>query len=152
MSSHPSFTAISPSEMEMIQSVLAKAGYDDNVLKDDQQHSNAAALLVMKLFRAGETSPHALSAQLEYNFGKASRNKLPYQSPFARYAIQGLPRNLREHGRVFSKVRARSIEADEQSWENEGGAVGHTRACSPLLFDSTIALALKGERQCLTDH
>lgn len=152
MSSHPSFTAISPSEMEMIQSVLVNAGYDDNALKDDKQHSNAAALLVMKLFRAGETSPHALSAQLEYNFGKASGNELPYKSPFARYAIQGLPHNLRKLRRIFTKVPARPIEADEQSWENEGGAVGHTRACSPLPFDTTIALALKGERPCRTDH
>ena len=151
MSSDPSFTAISPIEMEMIQSVLDNSGYDANVLRADQRQFNAAALLLMKLFLAGETSPDALSAQLEYNFGKATVNKLPYKSPFARYAIQGLPRNPREL-RVFTKVRARSIEADEQSWENEGGAVGHTRARRQLPFDSTIVLTMKGDRQCLTDH
>lgn len=150
MSSDPSFAAISPTEMEMIQSILDNAGYDANLLRGDQRQFNAAAFLVMKLFLAGETSADALAAQLEYNFGKASVNKLPYKSPLARFAIQGLPPNQRELGRVFTKVRARSIEADEQSWENEGGAVGHTRARSPLA--SEIVLSMKGDRQCLTDH
>ncbi|MDR6759707.1 hypothetical protein J2Y48_005025 [Mycoplana sp. BE70] len=146
MSSDPSYTVISPTEMEMIQSILDNAGYDADFLMDDQRQFNAAALLVMKLFLAGETSPDALSAQLEYNFGKASVNKPPYKSPFARYAIQGLP--LTELGRVF-RVHARSVEADEQSWENEGGA-GHTRVRSRL--PSEIILSMKGDRQCLADH
>lgn len=150
MSSDPSYTVISPTEMEMIQSILDNAGYDADFLMDDQRQFNAAALLVMKLFLAGETSPDALSAQLEYNFGKASVNTAPYKSPFPRYAIQGLPRNLRELGRVFTRGHARSVEADEQSWENEGGAIGHTRARSPL--PSEIVLSMKDDRQCLADH
>ncbi|MCD2181603.1 hypothetical protein [Rhizobium sp. GN54] len=150
MSSDPSFTVISPAEMKMIKSILDSAGYDASLLRDDQRQFNAAALLLMKLFLAGETSPDALSAQLEYNFGKASVNKLPYKSPFARYAIQGLPSNLRELRPVVSKASSRSIQADEQSWENEGGAVGHPRASFSMAVRNV--LTPKGDRLCLTEH
>ncbi len=146
MSSDPSFTVISPAEMAMIQSILKNAGYDASFLRDDERQFNAAALLVMKLFLAGETAPDVLSAQLEYIFGKAEVNQAPYKSPFARYAIQGLPSNLSELRSVVNKSSTQSI-ADEQTWENEGGAV---RAPSPL--SPEIVLTRKGDRPCLTEH
>ena len=120
MSSDPRYASISPSEMKMVQSVLDDAGYDANVLAEDQSLFNAAALLVMNLFMAGETSPYALAAQLERNFGKATTTKLPYKSPLPRYAIQGLPHNL---SRAGIKTPRLPDELDVQTWENEGGAV-----------------------------
>ena len=144
MSSDPSFTVISPAEMAMIQSILENAGYDACFLRDDHRQFNAAALLVMKLFLAGETSPYALSAQLEYIFGKADVNKAPYKSPSARYAIQGLPSNLRELRSVVSNSSAQSTESDEQTWENEGGAVGHPRAPSRLPSETVLTRKVTG--------
>lgn len=120
MSSDPRYASISPSEMRMIQSILNDAGYDANVLAEDQSHFNAAALLVTKLFMAGETSPYALTAQLARNFGKASTSRVPYKSPLPRYAIQGLPLNP---GGAAIKTRRQSDEPAVQTWENEGGAV-----------------------------
>ncbi len=79
MSSHPSFAAISPDEMEIIQSVLKGAGYSATVLGDDQRQFNTAAFLVMKLFLAGETSADALAAQLKLRLGRASSYKPSYQ-------------------------------------------------------------------------
>ncbi|MFD1328745.1 hypothetical protein [Mycoplana ramosa] len=113
---------ISPSDMEMIQSVLDDAGYDANVLAIDQSLFNTAALLVVKLFLAGETSPYALTAQLERNFGKGVATRAPYGAPLPRYAIQGLPRHLGGAGLMRPR---QSAEPDLQTWENEGGTVSN---------------------------
>lgn len=146
MSSDNNFYAISASDLQMIQSVLDDAGYDANVLATDQRLFNTAALLVMKLFLVGETSPYALLAQLERKFGRASENI--YKSPFARYAIQGLPRNLRRLERSGTNTRPQRNEADLQSWENEGGSSASTRHTLPS--ESTIALAVKEGQPCPT--
>ncbi|MGN7714071.1 hypothetical protein [Agrobacterium radiobacter] len=148
MSSHPSFAAISPDEMEMIQAVLKSAGYNATVLGNDPRQFNTAAFLVMKLYLAGETSANALAAQLKLRLGSASSRKPSYQSPLAPYAIRGLPRNMRYVLRFFRKVRSRSIEAEEQSWENEGGALGR-----PLVIPSNFRDCSDwDERWQMTDH
>ncbi|CUX46340.1 MULTISPECIES: hypothetical protein [Agrobacterium] len=123
MSSDSNFSGISPEEMEIIQSVLKSAGYNAALLGDDQRQFNTAAFLVMRLFLAGEKSADALAAQLKRRLGRASLHRPSYQSALAPYAIRGLPRNMRYVLRISRKVPTRSIEADEQSWENEGGAV-----------------------------
>ncbi|OCP20980.1 MULTISPECIES: hypothetical protein [unclassified Ensifer] len=124
MSSNPAYATILPAEMEMIQTVLDDAGYDADVLAEDQSLFNAAALLVMKLFLAGETSPYALSAQLERNFGAPTKDSAPYKPPLPRFAIQGLPMMPgRETPTLF-------YDPDLQSWDNEGGAVSRTRTRS----------------------
>ncbi|WP_246300947.1 hypothetical protein [Mycoplana rhizolycopersici] len=115
MSSAPKYHSISPSDMKMLQNVLNDAGYDANVLSVDQSFFNAAASLVMKLFLAGETSPYALTAQLERNFGRSDGARLPYKSLLPRHAIQGLP------GVKAVKRPRQSDETDLQIWENEGG-------------------------------
>lgn len=132
---------ISLSDMEIIQSVLDDAGYDANVLAIDQSLFNTAALLVVKLFLAGETSPYALTAQLERYFGKAMNTRAPYRAPLPRYAIQGLPRHLSGTG----LMRPRQFdEPDLQNWENEGGTVSNPsrRHTSPI--QSAIVVAAQG--------
>ncbi|AAK86281.1 hypothetical protein EN41_13930 [Agrobacterium tumefaciens] len=123
MSSDSNFSEISPEEMEIIQSVLKSAGYNAALLGDDQRQFNTAAFLVMSLFLAGEKSADALAAQLKRRLGRASFHRPSYQSALAPYAIRGLPRNMRYVLQFSRKGSARSIEAEEQSWENEGGAV-----------------------------
>ncbi|SDB74428.1 hypothetical protein SAMN03159422_05271 [Agrobacterium fabrum] len=81
MSSHPSFAAISPDEMEMIQWVLKSAGYNAALLHNDQRQYNTAAFLVMRLFLAGETSADALAGQLRHRLGRAHSLDRSYQSP-----------------------------------------------------------------------
>ncbi|SOC44062.1 hypothetical protein SAMN05892877_11254 [Rhizobium subbaraonis] len=117
MSSAPRTSSISPSDMNMLQTVLNEAGYDADVLSVDRSLFNAAALLVTKLFLSGETSPYALAAQLERNFGRSDRARVPYKSMLPRHAIQGLPgiRTLRK--------AKQSDESDLQVWENEGGVI-----------------------------
>ncbi|WP_246723801.1 hypothetical protein [Rhizobium sp. ARZ01] len=138
MSSDPRYASISPSEMKMVQSVLDDAGYDANVLAEDQSLFNTAALLVMKLFLAGETSPYALTAQLERNFGKAIDNRAHYKSPLPRYAIQGLPHNL---SRAGIKTPRQPDEPDVQTWENEGGAVSKSpRRTLPIGSKTVVAV------------
>lgn len=96
MSSNPNLY-ISASNMEMIQTVLDRAGYNAKLLVEDQRLFNTASLLVMKLFLAGEESPLGLTAKLEYQLGKACQNRQLYKSPHERYAIQGLPIGLQTH-------------------------------------------------------
>lgn len=123
MSSDSTFNDISASDMGMIKSVLGRAGYDANLLAADQPLFNAAALFVMTLVRAGETSPFALAAQLERNFGRATAKVVPFKSPLPSYAIQGLPFSFRKLQRASPiPLHARSKDADLQVWENEGGA------------------------------
>jgi len=123
MSSDSSFSGISLEEMEIIQSVLKSAGYNAALLSDDPRQFNTAAFLVMRLFLAGEKSADALAAELKRRLGRASLHRPSYQSALAPYAIRGLPRSMRYVLGISRKVRTRSIEAEEQSWENEGGAV-----------------------------
>lgn len=115
MSSAPKSSSISPSDMSMLQTVLNDAGYDADVLSVDRSLFNAAALLVTKLFLSGETSPYALAAQLERNFGRSDSARVPYKSMLPRHAIQGLPAI-----RPVRKAR-QSDESELQVWENEGG-------------------------------
>lgn len=137
MSSDSNFSGISPEEMEIIQSILKNAGYNAALLGDDQRQFNTAAFLVMRLFLAGEKSADALAAQLKRRLGRATLHRPSYQSALAPYAIRGLPRDMRYVLRISRKGRTRSIEAEEQSWENEGGAIrgplGHPHH-SPKLF------------------
>ncbi|OAP36620.1 hypothetical protein AU381_19215 [Sinorhizobium glycinis] len=85
---------VSPSDREMILSVLDDAGYDASVLVEDPRFFNTAALLVTKLFLAGVDSRSGLAAKLEYQLGKAGRHRQPGTSTLPRYAIQGLPLEL----------------------------------------------------------
>ena len=119
MSSHPSLAAISPEEMEMIQSVLQRAGYNATLLGNDQRQFNMAAILVMRLFLAGETSADALAAQLKCRFGNADSPKQFHQSRPVVQAIRSVPRNTIYVLNFFRKARHQSIVIDEQSGKNE---------------------------------
>lgn len=109
MSSKTSFSTISPSAMRMIQSVLDDAGYCPGIAQD-RRLCNTAALLLMNLFLAGETSPYALAAQLERNFGKSPNYRVPYKAQLPRYAIQGLPSNLRRLDRANTPAQSNAAD------------------------------------------
>jgi hypothetical protein len=94
---------ISPSDMQIIQSVLDDAGYDANLLAEDQRLFNTAALLVTKLFLAGDGSPLGLAAKLENQLGKAGKHRPVCTSSLARYAIQGLPVELQSQNLAQQK-------------------------------------------------
>ncbi|MEY9325126.1 hypothetical protein [Sinorhizobium fredii] len=94
---------ISPSDREMILSVLDEAGYDASVLVEDPRFFNTAALLVTKLFLAGVNSQSALTAKLEYQLGRAGKHRQPGTSSLSRYAIQGLPLELQPRRREQQK-------------------------------------------------
>ncbi|MQV96625.1 hypothetical protein GHK46_03980 [Sinorhizobium medicae] len=85
---------ISPSDFEMIRSVLDDAGYDVSVLVEDQSLFNTAALLVTKLFLSGVDSRSALAAKLECQLGRAGKHRQSCGLSLSRYAIQGLPIEL----------------------------------------------------------
>ena len=113
MSSHPSFAAISPEEMEMIQSVLKSAGYNATLLGNDQRQFNTAAFLVMRLFLAGETSADALAAQLKRRLGNADSLNQSYQSRPVLETIRSVPRNTIYVLSFFRKASGQSIGANE---------------------------------------
>ncbi|WP_288430182.1 hypothetical protein [uncultured Agrobacterium sp.] len=128
MSSNSILNAISPRDLTMIQSVLAASGYDAYLLRSDHRQYNRAAFFVMNLFVAGERSESALTAQLKRNLGKAICDNPTYHTSLAKYAIQGLPTDLKHFVRTLTRLRFAPIEAEEQAWENEGGAMAHARA------------------------
>ncbi|MCG5477587.1 hypothetical protein [Sinorhizobium alkalisoli] len=94
---------ISPSDRRMIQSVLDDAGYDSGFLAEDHHLFNTAALLVTKLFLAGEGSRSGLAAKLEYQLGKAAKNRRTCAFSLPRYAIQGLPIELQSRNLAQQK-------------------------------------------------
>ncbi|MDK1494806.1 hypothetical protein QN219_33445 [Sinorhizobium sp. 7-81] len=90
---------ISPSDREMIRSVLDDAGYRADILVDDPRFFETATLLVTKLFLAGVDSRSGLATKLEYQLGKAGKHRQPPGSRLGRYAIQGLPLELQRRTR-----------------------------------------------------
>lgn len=90
---------ISPSDREMIRSVLDEAGYCPDVLVDDPRFFETATLLVTKLFLAGADTRSGLAAKLGYQLGKAGKHRQPPGSRLGRYAIQGLPLELQRFTR-----------------------------------------------------
>ncbi|WEX74587.1 hypothetical protein PYH37_002031 [Sinorhizobium numidicum] len=87
---------ISPSDRELLRSVLDEAGFGD---VDDPIFFETATLLVTKLFLAGVDSRPELVAKLEYQLGKAGKHRQPPGSRLGRYAIQGLPLELQRFTR-----------------------------------------------------
>lgn len=87
---------LTSSDLDMLQAVLDDAGYDARILIDDEGVFNVAAMLLIKLFQDGVTSPALLSLALEHHFGKLKTPKpKPVTPVYDRYAIQGLPRERR---------------------------------------------------------
>jgi hypothetical protein len=98
MSSTSEKPHLTSSDLDMLQGVLDEAGYDARILIDDQRVFNVAAVLLIRLFQEGVTSPAMLSQALEYHFGKLKAPPKPVVPVFNRYAIQGLPREKRAIG------------------------------------------------------
>jgi hypothetical protein len=92
MSSTSEKSHLTPSDLDMLQGVLDDAGYDARILIDDERVFNVAAVLLIRLFEEGVTSPALLSLALEHHFGKLKTPPKPVTPVFNRYAIQGLPR------------------------------------------------------------
>ncbi|MFL5012172.1 MULTISPECIES: hypothetical protein [Rhizobium] len=92
MSSTSEKSHLTSSDLDMLQGVLDDAGYDARILIDDERVFNVAAVLLIRLFEEGVTSPAMLSLALEHHFGKLKTPPKPVTPIFNRYAIQGLPR------------------------------------------------------------
>ncbi|WP_221131451.1 MULTISPECIES: hypothetical protein [unclassified Rhizobium] len=95
MSSTSEKSHLTSSDLDMLQGVLDDAGYDARILIEDQRVFNVAAVLLIRLFEEGVTSPAMLSRALEYHFGKPKAPPKPVVPVCNRYAIQGLPREKR---------------------------------------------------------
>ncbi|NEJ71651.1 hypothetical protein GR197_14040 [Rhizobium phaseoli] len=89
---------LTSSDLDMLQGVLDDAGYDAKILIEDQRVFNVAAVLLIRLFHEGVTSPAMLSRALEYHFGKPKAPPKQVTPVCNRYAIQGLPRERRVAG------------------------------------------------------
>ncbi|WP_208722732.1 hypothetical protein [Rhizobium vallis] len=98
MSSNSEKPYLTSSDLDMLQGVLDDAGYDAKILIDDERVFNVAAMLLIRLFQEGVTSPVLLSRALEYHFGKPKAPPKPITPVCNRYAIQGLPRERRAAG------------------------------------------------------
>ncbi|UVD59092.1 hypothetical protein NE852_06445 [Rhizobium sp. Pop5] len=92
MSSASEKPFLTSSDLDMLQGVLDDAGYNARIPTGDEMGLNAAAMLLIKLYQEGVTSPVMLSKALEYHFGKPKTVPKPITPVCNRYAIQGLPR------------------------------------------------------------
>ncbi|MGO7631728.1 hypothetical protein ACC692_36950, partial [Rhizobium ruizarguesonis] len=72
-------------DLDMLQGVLDYAGYDARILIDDERVFNFAAVLLIRLFEEGVTSPALLSLALEHHFGKLNTPPKPVTPVFNRY-------------------------------------------------------------------
>lgn len=61
---------LTSSDLDMLQGVLDDAGYDAKILIGNERVFNVAAILLIRLFEEGVTSPAMLSQALEHHFGK----------------------------------------------------------------------------------
>ncbi|MBX4956833.1 hypothetical protein HJB51_01240 [Rhizobium lentis] len=95
MSSTSDKPYLTSSDLEMLQGVLDAAGYKAKIPANDEEVFNAAAMLLIRLFQEGVTSPAMLLRALEYHFGKPKKQPKPVTPVCNRYAIQGLPRDRR---------------------------------------------------------
>lgn len=120
MSSDAKLAAISETDMQTIQSVLFRTGYDLGSGIGDEYEYSAAALLLMQKVRTGETSAVALEAYLDDRFGRASKNKVLFAPMLPRYAIQGLPRVGKALLRPIDNRRRTNLK-DLKNGESEGG-------------------------------
>lgn len=91
MSSELDLPYLCSADLDMLQDVLEKNGFDADILLWDERLFNAAAILIIKLFQQGTTSPEALSRALESHFGKLNPVLKPSAAVADRYANQGLP-------------------------------------------------------------
>ncbi|MGZ2450037.1 hypothetical protein ACVIRO_002791 [Rhizobium ruizarguesonis] len=71
MSSTSEKSHLTSSDLDMLQGVLDDAGYDARILIDDERVFNVAAVLLIRLFEEGVTSPALLSLALEHHFRQA---------------------------------------------------------------------------------
>lgn len=82
-------------DLNLLQDVLSKAGYTCDILLDKPSKFNVAALLLVRLFQEGVTAPADLADELVRHFGRNTPDiQLDTVSPFHRFAIQGLPRQM----------------------------------------------------------
>ncbi|MEZ2128887.1 MULTISPECIES: hypothetical protein [unclassified Sinorhizobium] len=91
MSSELDLPCLCSADLNMLQDVLEKGGFDADTLLRDEQLFNAAAILMIKLFQEGTTSPEALSLALESHFGKLTPARKAVTALAERHAIQRLP-------------------------------------------------------------
>ncbi|SCB60731.1 hypothetical protein GA0061105_112119 [Rhizobium aethiopicum] len=140
MSSSSDKPHLTSSDLDMLQGVLEAAGYDARIRAADDQVCNAAAMLLIRKFQEGVTSPAMLLRALEYHFGKPRKQPKSVTPVCNRYAIQGLPasaapqassgRITRAQASAFHSSRGRYIhgkgtdEKQSRGPETEEGQAG----------------------------
>jgi hypothetical protein len=95
MSSETSTEYLTSDDLNVLHGVLSDAGYTDDILLTEPRRFNLASKLMIRLFREGITAPAELTIQLERHFGKPRKEATAYTASLHRFAIQGLPTELR---------------------------------------------------------
>ncbi len=95
MSSEISTQNLTDDNMNMLHGVLNDAGYTDDILLTQPRRFNLATKLMIRLFREGMTAPADLTIQLDRHFGKPKKEAVAFAGSLPRFAIQGLPTELR---------------------------------------------------------
>jgi len=91
MSSAQEYGPISSHDLNMLQSLLADAGFKIDTYSGDDQSFNKATCKIIDLFQGGMTDPSKLRGEMLFLFGVQKRERVLSRRPLARYAIQGLP-------------------------------------------------------------
>jgi hypothetical protein len=95
MSSELPTQNLTDDNMNMLHGVLSDAGYTEDILLPQPRRFNVATQLMIRLFQEGMTDPADLTVQLDQHFGTAKKEAAGYAGQLPRYAIQGLPVELR---------------------------------------------------------
>jgi len=99
MSSEISTSHLETEDLTMLQGILVSCGYTGNISVHSDGHMNAAAKLLIKLFREGVKDPAQLANALHRNFDMTDTGSkiLPF-SGLHRYAVYGVtPQGRRVH-------------------------------------------------------
>jgi hypothetical protein len=112
MSSEIPTQNLTDDDMNMLHGVLSDAGYTDDMLLAQSPRFNLATKLMIRLFREGMTAPADLTIQLDRHFGKPNKEAFAYAGKLPRYAIQGLPEELR---RTVPRCKETSTTMPEES-------------------------------------
>ncbi|NLS07256.1 hypothetical protein HGP14_28605 [Rhizobium sp. P32RR-XVIII] len=93
MSSEVSTQNLTDDNMNMLYGVLNDAGSTDDITQP--RRFNLATKLMIRLFREGMTAPADLTIQLDRHFGKPNKEAAALAAALPRFAVQGLPAELR---------------------------------------------------------
>ncbi|NLS07248.1 hypothetical protein HGP14_28550 [Rhizobium sp. P32RR-XVIII] len=117
MSSAITTQNLTDDNMNMLHGVLSDAGYTDDILLTQPQGFNLATKLMIRLFREGMTAPADLTIQLDRHFGIPEEEAAAYAGPLPRFAIQGLPADLRRTVLPGKGISTVTDESKTSHWQ-----------------------------------